>query len=143
LSLNLGEEEMAKTVYRYSEAFKLKVVNELELGHFGSPHEAAEAYGIRGRTTVPRWAKAYGKRHLLGKVVRVEKDGEPGELARLKKRIRALEHQLGEANVDRSLKEGYFELLCKAMEIDPEAFKKKHAGNASIMRISGEEAGEE
>ena len=66
-------------VVRYSEAFKLQVVDELERGRFGSPFEAARAYGIRGDHTVRHWVTQYGKGHLLKKVIRVSKEGEPGE----------------------------------------------------------------
>ena len=69
---------MSRRVIRYSEAFKRQVVRELDEGRFGSPCEAASVYGIRGNSTVRNWVEQYGKSHLLSKVVRVEKPGEPG-----------------------------------------------------------------
>ncbi len=42
-------------VIRYSEAFKLQVVRELEEGKLKSVNAAQEAYGIRGSMTVGKW----------------------------------------------------------------------------------------
>ena len=74
---------MAGRTMRYSEAFKQQVVDELEAGRFGSPHEASQAYGVDSGS-VKRWARQYGKGDLLRKVVRVEKQDEPGEIKRLR-----------------------------------------------------------
>ena len=121
---------MSKQVMRYSEAFKQQVVDELEEGRFGSPHEASKAYGV-DPGSVKRWAREYGKAHLLRKVVRVEKQGEPGEIKRLKERIRSLEAALADKVMDQALDQAFYEILCERTGTDPEAFKKKHAGQAS------------
>lgn len=125
---------MLKKVIRYSEAFKQKVVSELEEGRFGSPYEASQAYGITGTTTVRRWVREYGKSHLLRKVVRVEKQGEPGEIKRLKERVRKLEAALADTHMDWAIAESYLEILCERTNTDIDAFKKKHGGTASTGR---------
>ncbi len=125
---------MLKRVVRYSEAFKQQVVSELENGRYGSPCEVSQAYGIRGATTVGRWVKEYGKSHLLSKVVRVEKQGEPGEIKRLKERVRQLETSLADAHMDWALEKSFFKILCERTDTDVEAFKKKHAGKRSTRR---------
>ena len=134
---------MTKRVYRYSESFKLKVIDELEKGVYGSPFELSRAYGIGSPTTVQRWARQYGKGHVLKKVVRVRKAGEPGEINRLKQRVRMLEKMLADANAEGLLNDAYFEILCENVKIDPAEFKRKHAGERSIRRVKGEEPGEE
>jgi len=116
---------------RYSEAFKQQVVSELEEGRFGSPYEASQAYGIRGHATVRRWVQQYGKGHLLNKVVRVEKQGEAGEIKRLKERVRQLESALADAYIDGALAESYFEILCERTKTDAEAFKKNTLGQCA------------
>jgi transposase-like protein len=118
---------------RYSEAFKQQVVEEIAAGRFGSPFEAARAYGI-GKDTVRRWVRAYGRGHLLRKVVRVEKPGEPGELKRLKERVRQLEEALADATMDKALAESTYELLCEQVKVDPEEFKKKVGGTERTRR---------
>ena len=121
---------MSKTVVRYSEAFKLNVVEELQRGRFGSPFEASRAYGISGQGTVSRWVRQYGSEELLKKVVRVEKRGEPGEIKRLKARVRKLETSLADAHMDGALAESFLEILGEHTNTDIEAFKKKHATTA-------------
>ncbi len=125
---------MSKKVVRYSEAFKQMLVTKLEEGEYGSPFEASQAYGIRGHDTVKRWVREYGKSHLLKKVVRVEKQGEPGEIKRLKARVRKLESAMVDAHIDGALAQTYFELLCERTNTDAEAFRKKHAGTSRPRR---------
>ena len=125
---------MSIKYFRYSEAFKQQVVSELEAGRFRSLNEASKAYGIGCGTTVGRWVKEHGKSHLLNKVVRVEKQGEPGELKRLKERVRQLESALADSHMDWALAKSYFEILCERTNTDVEAFKKKHVGTVSTVR---------
>ncbi len=125
---------MSRRIVRYSEAFKLKVVDEVDRGRFKSPHEVSQVYGITGKGTVASWIKKYGKNHLLGKVVRVETDDEVRELKRLKDRVKALEAALADSVMDNALNESFFEILCERVDIDAQEFKKKHVGTASIGR---------
>ena len=114
-------------VVRYSEAFKQQVVEELEAGRFGSPYEASQAYGV-DQSTVKRWAKQCGKAHLLRKVIRVAKPDEPGEIKRLKDRVRRLEAALADSHMDQALDESFFEILSEQTGVDPEVFKKSTVG---------------
>ena len=123
------------TNFRYSEAFKQQVIMEIESGRFTSAHEASKAYGIRGHATVASWLRQAGREALLRKVVRVVKPGEPGEIKRLKERVRKLEGALADAHMDKALSESFFEILCEQQEIEPEAFKKKVGGMAFIERV--------
>jgi transposase-like protein len=124
-----------KVVVRYSEAFKLQVVRELEEGKHSSCFAAGEAYGIRGPSTVGRWARRYGREHLTKKVVRVETTGERDELRRLKERVRDLERALGDTTLDLRLEREYVKLACRQAGIDDvEAFKKKVHGKPSTTR---------
>ena len=91
---------MKGTLFRYSEAFKLQVVRELEEGKHASCHAAAAVYGIGGLTTVKHWVQAYGKEHLLRKVIRVETPEERSELRKTKDRIKELERALVDAHID-------------------------------------------
>jgi transposase-like protein len=128
---------VSKTVVRYSEAFKLQVIEDIANGRFGSAQEAARAYGIRGNGTVHRWVRASGRDDLLRRVIRVEKPGEPGELKRLKERVRQLETALADVHMDRALDQSFFEILCEQQGVDGEAFKKKHGGKGYTVRESG------
>jgi transposase-like protein len=114
---------------RYSEAFKLQVVRELEQGRFESAGAAGRAYGVKGCHTVACWVQRFGKDHLLGKVVRVMKADERAEVEALRKRVRELERALADAHLDLKLEAAYVQLACEAAGVrDVGEFKKKHAG---------------
>jgi transposase-like protein len=113
---------------RYSEAFKLQVVQELESGKLGGVEEARERYGIGGSETIQRWLRKYGKNHLLGKVVRVEKPGERDQLRVLKRENDELKRALADAHMKSVLYESWFEVACEELGVtDLDAFKKKLA----------------
>ena len=120
---------VGKTVMRYSEAFKMQVVRELEQGRYKSPWEAGRAYGVKGTRTVARWVRQFGKDHLLGKMVHVMKADEQTENKALRKRVRELERALADAHLDLKLEAAYVKLACEAAGVqDVAEFKKKHAG---------------
>jgi transposase len=116
-------------VMRYSEAFKLQVLRELETGKFTSATAAAKAYGISGAAMVQYWARKYGKNHILRKVVRVETPKEVHEVIALRQRVRELEKALADAHLDSKLDAAYLQIACEVAGIeDVEEFKKKHVG---------------
>jgi transposase len=118
-----------KAVMRYSEAFKLQVVRQLEQGHFENPWEAGQAYGVKGTHTVSNWVRRFGKDHLLGKLVRVMRADEQSEVKALRKRVRELQAALADAHLDMKIEAAYVKLACEAAGIqDVAEFKKKHAG---------------
>ena len=112
---------------RYSEAFKLEVVRELESS--GLPFgEVRRKYGIKGAGTVQYWVRKYGN-GTRGKVLRVEKPEEVDQLKAAKARVRLLELALADANVELLLARAYVSLACERAGItDVEGFKKKAAG---------------
>ena len=112
---------------RYSEAFKMQVVRELEDKDL--PFEQVQRkYGIRGNGTVQTWARKYGN-GSRGKVIRVQKPEEIDEVKKLKERVRLLEKALADANVDLAIERAYTEIACERAGIaDVAAFKKKTAG---------------
>jgi transposase len=119
---------MQKTV-RYSEAFKLQVLRELETGRWESREEAARAYGLSGHATITYWMRKYGKEHLMGKVIRVETAKEIDEVKELRKRVRELEKALADAHLEHRFDEEYLKIACRAAGIaDVGDFKKKNAG---------------
>jgi transposase-like protein len=116
-----------KPVIRYSEAFKIKVVRELESE--GVPVAALQArYGINGCGTVAVWVQKYGN-GSRGKVIRVETPEEINEAKQLKQRVKLLEKLLADANIKLMLEEGYTQIACERAGItDVAGFKKKHPG---------------
>jgi transposase-like protein len=116
-----------KPVIRYSEAFKMQLVGEIE-------REALpvvvvrDKYGIRGAGTVEAWVRKYGN-GSRGKVIRVETPQEINELQRLKERVKRLERLLADANIELTVEKAYTQIACERAGIrDVEEFKKKHPG---------------
>jgi transposase-like protein len=117
---------------RYSEAFKMAVVRELEQEDLSCEH-VRRKYGILGCETVPAWVRKYGN-GSRGKRIRVERPEEINELKRLKERVRRLESALADANIDIALERAFTELACERAGIDVEEFKKKAAGQLRTKR---------
>ncbi|HOG41754.1 MAG TPA: transposase [Bacteroidales bacterium] len=90
--------KVQRTTTRYSDCFKLQVVEEIEKNGL-TIDECRLKYGIGGGSTIQRWVRKYGKQHLLNKIVRVETRDEIDEL----KRLRAENKALKEAYADLSL----------------------------------------
>ena len=113
-----------RPVIRYSEAFKRQVILELERD--GETYaELERKHGIRGRGTIKYWQGQYGN-GTRGRIIRVEKPQETSEIARLKKQLKDTERALVKANVELSLSEAYFEIVCEDNGIqDVESYKKK------------------
>jgi transposase-like protein len=112
---------------RYSEAFKLQVVRELERGE-GNFSDLRRKYGIKGIGTLREWVNKYGN-GSIGKVIRVEQPEEVNEKEQLKQRVRALERALVDTNLELALERQYTRLACQRAGIDDVAeFKKKAAG---------------
>ena len=123
---------MQETTVRYSEAFKLQVINEIERGVFRSLDEARERYGIGGGSTIHSWLKKYRREGILPKKVRIEMPDEQVQIKKLKKRIRELEKALADSKVKELISQAHFEVLCEQMGIeDVEGFKEKIAEQLS------------
>lgn len=114
-----------RTIVRYSSCFKRQVVDDLENGRFSSISQAESHYGIKGRATIKRWLKKYGRNHLCAKVVRVEKFEEEEQIKHLKKQLRRLREALGQTQAEKVVIEEYLKMACEEMGQDVEQFKKK------------------
>jgi len=124
---------MQEIMVRYSEAFKFRVVQELEQGKLISILEAQRKYGIRGSSTVRGWLKEYGREQLLPKKVRIEMPDEQDQIKKLKKEIRDLKLALADAKVGEVLNRAFFEIACEDFGVhDIETYKKKLDTKLSI-----------
>ena len=119
---------------RYSEGFKLQVIDELSSGKFKRISEVRAAYGIKGCETVEKWLAKYGREDLLTKRIRIESMTERDEKKELKKRVNTLETALSDAHIDGSLDRAFLEIACERLDIDMDEFKKKHALTLSDVR---------
>jgi transposase len=112
---------------RYSEAFKMALVRELEEQDLPFEH-VRRKYGVLGTYTVQKWVHQYGN-GTRGKRIRVEKPEEINELKGLRERVRRLESALADTNLDLALERQFTRLACERAGIkDVAEFKKKAAG---------------
>jgi transposase-like protein len=60
---------MPRTIKRYSEDFKRKVIQDISAGKFDSIAGAGRAFGIQKCETITRWLRLEGREDLCPKVV--------------------------------------------------------------------------
>lgn len=112
---------------RYSEAFKQKVVSEVESGK-KSIGEARREYGISGKMTVQKWVKKFGKNNLLSRVVRIEMKDEKNRIGELEREKRELESALAQSHLKILALESLVEIAKEKYNID----LKKKSGSAGL-----------
>ena len=116
----------------------MQIVRELEAGGI-NVDQIRRKYGIGGGHTIHYWIRKYGNGNL-GKVIRVQMPEERNERAELKRRVRALEEALADANLELALERQYTRLACERAGIkDVLEFKKKAAGLRGTGRSSRRE----
>jgi transposase-like protein len=115
-----------KDVIRYSEAFKLRLVEDVANGKYASIEEARRRNGIRGSATLAKWIKQYGREDILPTRIKVETMQEIDELKEARKRIRELEAALANAHMDYCLENAFLDIACERLGTTTEALKKKN-----------------
>jgi transposase-like protein len=123
-----------RDVIRYSEAFKLRLVEEVASGKYKSLEEARRRNGIRGGPTLAKWIKQYGREDMLPKRIKVETMKEIDEMKAAQSRIRELEAALADAHMDYCLESAFLDIACKRMGISTEELKKKNVITLAGMR---------
>ncbi len=105
---------------RYSEAFKLQVLSEIETGHL-TPAQAVRKYGLSHCSMINYWSKRYRKPHLLRKVVRIEMPTEPTQndiIKQLKTEKQKLESALAQSQLKVIALESLIEVAEQHYQID-------------------------
>jgi transposase-like protein len=115
-----------RNVIRYSEAFKLRVVEDVVNGKYASFNEALRRNGIRGHGTVVKWLKQYGREDILPKRIKVETMNEIDEMKVARSRIRELEAALADAHMDYYLESAFLEIAYEKLETTAEDLKRKN-----------------
>lgn len=117
---------------RYSHAFKLQAVKEVDSGQLCA-WEVAQKYGIGCSKTVTNWVRELGS-GKYGKRIRVEKPDEIKELTRLRNELRRAKEALADAHMELALERAFLGEACDRMEVTVEAFKKKPPGSPRTGR---------
>ena len=119
-------------VIRYSNAFKMQAVREVEAGEVCA--EAVQRkYRIKGKGTVIRWVRQLGSGRY-GKIIRVEKAHEVNEAAQLRSELRRAKEALADTHMELALEQAFLAVACEELDQSLEDFKKKHAGGRRTRR---------
>ena len=119
-------------VIRYSHAFKMQAVKEVEDGQ-NCAWAVQRKYGMKGSATVMRWVRQFGS-GKYGKVIRVERPDEINETARLRSQLRQAKEALADAHMELALEKAFLAVACEQMDQSVESFKKKHVGGPRTRR---------
>jgi transposase-like protein len=122
-------------VIRYSKAFKLQLVREVESGKTCA-FAVQRKYRIKGTATVMRWVRQFGSGQY-GKVLRVEKADEVNEAAQLRSQLRRVKEALADMHLELALEKAYLVEACAQMNQSLEGFKKKHPGGRRTRQSRG------
>ena len=116
---------------RYSEAFKLKVMEELRDGKWKTVADAARAYSV-SETGVRHWMKTLGFEHLNGRMIYVKTRTEADRIKELEAEVRRLRMALADEVLDHRIDEAALRLMCRRAGVTPEEVKKKSGGSAPM-----------
>ena len=119
-------------VIRYSKAFKMQCVQEVEAGTLCA-YEVQRKYKIKGTDTVMRWVRQLGSGRY-GKIIRVEKAHEVNEAGQLRSELRRVKEALADTHMELVLEQGFLAVACEELDQGLEEFKKKHAGGRRTRR---------
>lgn len=122
------------TAIRYSKAFKLQAVREVESGQMCA-RGVERKYGIKGNGTVIRWVRQWGS-GKYGKIVRVEKADEIDENVRVRRQLQLAKEALANAHMELALEQAFLTVACEHLDQTVEGFKKKHGGKPRTRRSS-------
>lgn len=113
-----------RRIIRYSESFKLEVLNEIDRGDL-TIQGARSKYGIPGCATIQNWALKYGRFGVLPKRIRVEKPNEVDQIKALREQIKQLKSALADSVLDQKIAESTLEVICRQQGWDADEIKKK------------------
>lgn len=120
-------------MYRYSEAFKQKVVSEIERGQY-SIGEAKDIYEL-SPTSIRSWIRQRGKNDLIRKVIKVEMKNEADKIKQLEREKRELESALAQAHLKILTLESTIEVAQERYHVD----LKKSTGSKGSKKVSQDE----
>ena len=109
---------------RYSEAFKLKVMEELRDAKWKSAKEAATAYGI-AEMSVYNWMRKLGFEHLKGRLIYVKTRTELDRIKELEEQVLRLKQSLADEVLDHKIDVEFLKIACKRAGTTVDDLKKK------------------
>jgi transposase-like protein len=100
-----------KVIRRYSEPFKLKILDELTTGKLNKS-QLGKAYGINP-TTINEWIRKYNQKDLMNTRIKVETKDEITRIKALQKEIEQLKKLLLKKDLDALVLDSYLEVAAE------------------------------
>ncbi|WMI68212.1 transposase [Mangrovimonas sp. YM274] len=102
-----------KVIRRYSESFKLKILDELTTGKLNK-NQLGKLYGINP-TTINEWIRKYERKDLMNTRVKVETKDEITRIKELQKEIEQLKKLLLKKDLDAMVLDSYLEVAAEKL----------------------------
>jgi transposase-like protein len=102
-----------KVIRRYSESFKLKILDELTAGKLNK-NQLGKLYGI-APTTINEWIRKYNRKDLMNTRIKVETKDEITRIKQLQKEIEQLKKLLLKKDMDALVDESYLEVAAEKL----------------------------
>mgnify|MGYP006291391995 CR=1 FL=1 len=113
-----------QTIKRYSESFKLKLLDELSSGKY-TKRELSRIYGV-GASTITDWIHKYKREDLLNTRLNVETMDELSRIHELEKELEQLKELLIKKDLDKLVLDSYLEVAAQKLGMkDATELKKK------------------
>ena len=100
-----------KVIRRYSESFKLKILDELTTGKLNK-NQLGKLYGI-APTTINEWIRKYNRKDLMNTRIKVETKDEITRIKALQKEIEQLKKLLLKKDLDALVLDSYLEVAAE------------------------------
>ena len=100
-----------KVIRRYSEPFKLKILDELTTGKLNKS-QLGKLYGINP-TTINEWIRKYNRKDLMNTRIKVETKDEITRVKELQKEIEQLKKLLLKKDLDALVLDSYLEVAAE------------------------------
>ena len=112
-----------KVIRRYSEPFKLKILDELTTGKLNK-NQLGKLYGINP-TTINEWIRKYNRKDLMNTRIKVETKDEITRIKALQKEIKQLKELLLKKDLDALVQHSYLEVAAEDLGYKSVAELKK------------------
>jgi len=112
-----------KVIRRYSEPFKLKILDELTTGKLNKS-QLGKLYGINP-TTINEWIRKYNRKDLMNTRIKVETKDEITRIKALQKEIKQLKQLLLKKDLDALVLDSYLEVAAEQLGYKSVAELKK------------------
>jgi transposase-like protein len=112
-----------KVIRRYSEPFKLKILDEITTGKLNK-NQLGKLYGI-APTTINEWIRKYNRKDLMNTRVKVETKDEITRVKELQKEIELLKKLLLKKDLDTLVLDSYLEVAAEDLGYKSVAELKK------------------